>query len=106
MPDPSKRDDTPAVQPSSALPAPPLGIDSDSGALFVRDRDLHRRINPKLGWERFRAAVRNAENHGFPRVHRVWGGRYWPAVKAWFHKETWADNGVGADAQDGPENFG
>lgn len=82
---------------------PPLAAEADP--LFVPDDELRRRINPALGKDRFRAAVRNEESRGFPKVHKVWGGRYWPAVKAWFDKH--AGSGAGfADAEDGPENFG
>ena len=77
----------------------------ECSTLFVHDRELHRLINPKLGWDRFRAAVRNAEHLGFPRVHSVWGGRYWPGVKAWFHKHAGSGE-FAADVEDGPENFG
>ncbi len=77
-------------------------------ALFVQDRELHRRINPQLGWDRFRAALRNAELQGFPKVHRTWGGRYVPAVKAWFDKHvgSGASSAVAEDVEDGPEDFG
>jgi hypothetical protein len=76
----------------------------DAAALFVEDRELHRRINPKLGWDRFRAAVRNAELRGFPKIHKIWGGRYMPAVKAYFDSDAGSESAP--DAEDGPENFG
>jgi len=51
-----ERDTTPepadaaAAQPRNALPAPAeTNINFDSGALFVRDRELHRRVCPGLG---------------------------------------------------------
>ena len=52
-------------------------------ALFVDDDELRRRINPKMGRDRFRAAVRAAEQRGFPKIHPLWSGRYWPAVQEW-----------------------
>jgi hypothetical protein len=75
-------------------------------ALFVDDHELRRRINPKVGRDRFRAAVRAAEHRGFPKIHSLWLGRYWPAVKAWLD----SDNGLTknefcSDAEDGPEDF-
>ena len=75
-------------------------------ALFVDEEDLRRRINPKMGRDRFRAAVRAAERRGFPKIHPLWSGRYWPAVLAWLD----SDNGVGknafgCNAEDGPEHF-
>lgn len=75
-------------------------------ALYIDDRELRRRINPKLGWDRFRAAVREAETRGFPRIRALWGGRYWPAVKAWLDDDNGVNlNGFAGDAQDGPEHF-
>lgn len=75
-------------------------------ALFVDDDELRRRINPKMGRDRFRAAVRAAELRSFPKIHPLWGGRYWPAVQEWLD----SDNGRGkigfaSIAEDGPEDF-
>jgi len=75
-------------------------------ALFVDDDELRRRINPNMGRDRFRAAVRAAEQRGFPKIHPLWRGRYWPAVQAWLDSEMGAGkNGFGLSAEDGPENF-
>jgi hypothetical protein len=80
---------------------------SEDAALYVNERELHRRINPMLAFDRFRAVVREAELRSFPKISASWGGRYWPAVKVWLD----AENGIGAndhavtDAQDGPETF-
>jgi len=75
-------------------------------ALFVDDEELRRRINPKIGRDRFHAAVRAAEQRGFPKTHSLWRGRYWPAVQEWLD----ADTGLGknefrSNAEDGPEHF-
>jgi hypothetical protein len=75
-------------------------------ALFIDDEELRRRINPKMGRDRFCAAVLAAEQRGFPKVHSLWRGRYWPAVQEWLD----ADNGLGknefrSNAEDGPEHF-
>jgi hypothetical protein len=77
-----------------------------ASALFVDDQELRRRINPKMGRNRFCAAVLTAEKRGFPKVHSLWRGRYWPAVQEWFD----ADNGLRkneflSNAEDGPEYF-
>jgi len=76
--------------------------------LFVDDDELRRRINPKMGRERFRSAIRalEAKFPDFPKIHALWQGRYWPAVKQWLDDES----GVGKPArisavQDGAENF-
>lgn len=74
--------------------------------LFVADRELHLLINPKLGWDRFRACIRQAEMHGFPPIQKLWGGRYWPKVKAWLDNDNRInDHDIIAVAEDGPENF-
>jgi hypothetical protein len=75
-------------------------------ALFVDDDELRRRINPRMGRDRFRAAVRDAETRGFPNINTIWKGRYWPAVKAWPDEESRIRNhGTVAIADDGPEHF-
>jgi hypothetical protein len=55
--------------------------------LFVPDRDLRGRLAPHMGWETFKAALKDAESRGFPSVSAFWKGRYWPAVKAWPDRE-------------------
>jgi hypothetical protein len=77
-----------------------------TAALFLQDRELRQRINPKLGWDRFQAAIRYAESLGFPKIHRLWGGRYWPAVKEWLDKHAGGGAAVAEEVEDGPENFG
>jgi hypothetical protein len=99
-----------------AMPAPLVARAPDDGEttlpLFVDDKTLRRLINPRIGEDRFRALLRAAELRDFPRFRALWGGRYWPAVKAWLD----ADNGVANNAvaaatvqagvEDGPEEFG
>jgi hypothetical protein len=86
-----------AAKPTEALSNP---------ALYVTDRELHLLINPKLGWDRFLAAIRQAELRGFPPVQKLWGGRYWPKVKAWLDNDNRVnDHDIIAVAQDGQENF-
>jgi hypothetical protein len=103
------------VHTPNAVAEPPGGnvppVDQPTASLFIDDRELRRRINPKLGWDKFRAAVRRAEQtrsiggRDFPRVSALWGGRYWPAVVAYLDDQ----NGVGeydvGRTEDGPEDF-
>jgi hypothetical protein len=76
-------------------------------ALYVDDRELHRRVAPHLGKDRFRAAILACERRDFPRVNALFRGRYWPAVRQWLDRE----NGVGSNApgstaaDDGLETF-
>src|SRR5262245_58120801 len=83
----------------NAAPEPP--------ALFVQDRELHRRVCPDLGWNRFRAALKVWERDGFPRVVSLTGGRYWRAVVAWLDSHYGAhETSPAEEVEDGPEDFG
>jgi hypothetical protein len=79
-------------------------------ALFVDDRELRRRINPKLGWDRFRATVRIYEARRspgglvFPRLSPSWGGRYFPSVLAYFD-DLYRNGHHDAAEIEGPEDF-
>jgi hypothetical protein len=65
-------------------PSIALRSEESCGGLYCSDRELHRRLAPHLGWEKFKAAVRTCEQlKDFPRVSSLWRGRYFPAVKAW-----------------------
>jgi hypothetical protein len=80
----------------------------DDHHLFVDDDELRRRINPKIGRDRFRSALRalEAKYPDFPKIHALFRGRYWPAVKAWLDgKNGVRDNDRIAPGQDGPEYF-
>src|SRR5262245_11314881 len=71
----------------------------DDRHLFVDDEELRRRINPKIGRSRFRSALR-------AKIHALFRGRYWPAVKAWLDgKNGVRENARIAPGQDGPESF-
>ncbi|WP_164633819.1 hypothetical protein [Rhodopseudomonas sp. BR0G17] len=85
----------------------PTEDDRSGCALYVDDDELRRRINPKIGRDRFRAIVKRAELNGFPKANPLWGGRYWPSVKAWLDKDNEVTNDAPliGGAQDGPEYF-
>ncbi len=90
----------------TAAPSPTTGLDPDALPLFVDDDELRRRINPKIGRERFRAKLVAAEKRGFPQVNEFWGGRYWRSVCAYLDDENGVrSNGYTATAEDGPEDF-
>jgi hypothetical protein len=79
---------------------------SQAESLFIDDEELRRRINPKIGRDRFRALIKAAEIEGFPRIRPSWGGRYWPKVRQWLDNDNQVHNHADAgDAQDGPEDF-
>ncbi len=78
----------------------------ESVSLYISDTELHRRVSAKMGRDRFRAAVKEAEGRGFPRIHSVWGGRYWPDVQEWLANEKKViKDALAETAQDGQENF-
>jgi hypothetical protein len=80
---------------------------ADAPSLFVQDRELHQLINPRLGWDRFRAAVKVWERDGFPKINSLIGGRYWRAVVAWLDSHYAAqEKSFAEEPEDGPEDFG
>lgn len=83
---------------------PPLGVVSDDPRFFVDERSLHKFLAPHLGRDSFRAAIRSLEADRFPKVKKLFRGRYFPAVRAWLD----ARYGVGINGsftEDGPEQF-
>ena len=77
-------------------------------SLYCDDRELHRRIAPHLGWDRFKAALRACETRDptFPRLSPLWRGRYFPAVKARLDEyERLTEHGFAGNTEDGPEDF-
>ncbi len=84
------------------VPEPHYGHPS----LHVSERELHRLVARHMGWDAFKAAIKDAEVRGFPSVSALFKGRYLPAVKAWLDQENGVGgNATGSSAQDGPENF-
>ena len=79
----------------------------ESIALFPSDEELRRRISPSMGLARFKATLKSLEHRGFPKIHPIFGGRYWPKVQRWLDKDNEVENHeVDAGAQDGLEDFG
>jgi hypothetical protein len=80
----------------------------EAEALFVSDDELRRRIDPKIGRDRFKAIVKQLDTQGFPSKHPIFGGRYWPKVLQWLDKDNGVDvakNEIIDHAEDGVENF-
>jgi hypothetical protein len=79
----------------------------ESAGLYVGWDELHRRVAPKLGRDRFRALIaQKIAREGFPPFREDWRGWYWPKVRRWLDKDNEVEtDGVVAGAQDGPENF-
>jgi hypothetical protein len=79
--------------------------DNDN-TLFISDVVLHQRMNPRLGRDSFRAAIRalEARHPDFPRINVLFKGRYWPAVKAWFDRHSGISQGQ-VGGEDGEETW-
>jgi hypothetical protein len=105
--DPFRLDaDTAVAHPGGSSTASGLWNDAAAGALFVNDRELHRRVCPSLGWDSFRAVLKGWERDGFPKTNSSMRARFYPAVEAWLNLHYGLREGACADAEDGPENFG
>lgn len=72
------------------------------GGLFLREDEIARRLGQTPGEWRAKAAI--LERHGLPRVNSLMGGRYWPAIRAFWDRRYGISN-VGASQPDGGENL-
>ncbi|WP_181902991.1 hypothetical protein [Methylovirgula ligni] len=74
-------------------------------ALYLTDDELWQRISPHLTRVAFTKLVLELETRGFPRKDALFGGRYYPAVRAWLDRRA----GIGKDIPavvDGQETWG
>lgn len=70
--------------------------------LFPCEAEIARRLSQTPTDWKARAVL--LERQGMPRIDPVMGGRYWPAVQAWFDKRHGIAS-FGPSAMDGTENF-
>lgn len=70
--------------------------------LFPCEEEIARRLSQDPSGWRARAVV--LEREGLPRVDPIMGGRYWPAVLAYFNKR-YGIVSFGPSAMDGTENL-
>ena len=71
-------------------------------ALFLREQEIARRLGQTpRDWE---AKAIVLERHGLPRIDPLMGGRYWPAVRAFFDQRYGISNAVPSQP-DGGENL-
>jgi hypothetical protein len=79
----------------------------ESTGLYVGWDELHRRMAPKLGRDRFRALVKlKTAEAGFPPFDEEWAGWYWPKVRRWLDSQNEvATDGRVQNVEDGPETF-
>lgn len=96
--------------PASAKPArnrrTPLTRDQDprrpDNGLFPSEDEIARRLNQDPSGWRARAII--LEREGLPRICPVMGGRYWPAVLAYFNRR-YGIVSFSPSAMDGMENL-
>ena len=74
----------------------------EDGALFLGESDIARRLGQDPGEWKGKAMV--LERHGLPRVDALMGGRYWPAVCAFFDRR-YGISQSGPAPLDGEENL-
>jgi hypothetical protein len=84
--------------------------DRSEPSLFCDDAELHRRVAPHLGDDRWKAALAEwSRSPDFPKFYALLRGRFYPAVRQWLDGNYGAGRNA-ADArvepdEDGPENF-
>jgi len=70
--------------------------------LFPSEAEIARRLSQSS--EDWAAKVRMLEREGLPRIDAIMGGRYWPAVSAFWHRR-YGLSSVEASQPDGGENL-
>ena len=75
---------------------------SRNQGLFPCEGEIARRLSQEP--RKWRATAVVLERHGLPRVDPVMGGRYWPAVLAWWNRRYGLAN-VGVSQPDGEEDL-
>jgi hypothetical protein len=73
-----------------------------SKGLFPAEAEIARRLSQTPAEWRDKAIV--LERQGLPRVDPLMGGRYWPAVRAFWNRLYGLAN-IGASQPDGEENL-
>jgi hypothetical protein len=70
--------------------------------LFLTEAEIARRLG--LTRREWAAKAEVLERHGLPRIDPLIGGRYWPAIVAFFDRRYGVSN-VEASQPDGGENL-
>lgn len=73
-----------------------------SAGLFPSEAEIARRLSQELHTWRAKAVV--LEREGMPRIDPIMGGRYWPAVEAYFNRRYGIATSA-PSALDGMENL-
>lgn len=77
-------------------------VSRDAG-LFPSEAEIARRLSQEPVEWRAKATV--LERDGLPRIDPVMGGRFWPAVVAYFHRRFGMGSLPAPSIPDGVENF-
>lgn len=78
----------------------------DEMPLFASEMDISVALMGPGRYSTFRAIVPLLERRGFPKIDGLMGGRYTPAIRAFFDREYGIHGDVRRGAVDGPERFG
>lgn len=90
------------VDPGDAPPGKAAGRLGRRPALFLREDEIACRLGQTLGEWSAKAMI--LERHGLPRIDPLMGGRYWPAIRAFWDRRYGISN-AGASQPDGGENL-
>jgi hypothetical protein len=76
--------------------------EAEVSGLFLTEAEIARRL--RLTRREWAAKAEVLERHGLPRIDPLIGGRYWPAIVAFFDRRYGVSN-VEASQPDGGENL-
>lgn len=74
--------------------------------LFADERSLSVALLSPGKYRHWRAVVQVLEVKGFPKIDGLMGGKYWPAVKAFFDREYRVNGDQQVSPPDRPEQLG
>jgi hypothetical protein len=81
-------------------------LDPEYLPLFATDSIISAALLGPDRVQEWRQIAPSLEARGLPKVDQLMGGRYWPAVRAFFDHQYGLDRGGGTPlAPDGTENF-
>lgn len=78
----------------------------EQASLFVSDEELRQQLCPRVSLRRFRTTLRALELRKFPKINHAFGGRYFPAVRAWLDSEHGLNQNLSLPpVEDGEEHW-
>jgi hypothetical protein len=75
---------------------------SRNSGLFLSEDEIAKRLGQQPS--EWRSKVRVLERDGFPRIDALMGGRYWPAIIAWWNRRYGLTN-IDISQPDGRDNL-